>query len=172
MIKEATVERFGWARRGLRTRFTPRVPLCRGLINAAPWINIVLLVGAFLVLQSRVVLKPGVVMQLPETTLVSGSGRGIFAVATSSKTGESGIREEMIFFDDEPFYVASADGMKELKKRLFRKARDNPDTPLIIEADISVQYGTVVMLCDMARAAGFQSANLAQRAVESRQNEK
>lgn len=165
--------RWGWNGRGLRTRYVPRTPLCRSLVVAAPWLNVIILLGAFAAIQSRVVLRPGIVMQLPETTMADGSGPGVTAVITSHKTGGGeGGRIEMVFFDDEPFAVQNAAQMAELGKRFQKKARENPDAPLVIEADLHVGYGTIVAVCDMARSAGFPVANLAQRVVEAAPGEK
>jgi len=164
--------RFGWQRKGLRTRYEPKARICKGLINAAPWFNILLLLFAFILLMPRVVLRPGVFVELPETTLSAKSGRCVTAVILSHRLSPSSeARSEMIFFDDEPFAMDKPAQMRELGRRLSRLSHEYPNTLLMVEADTHVRYGTIVTLCTMAGKAGVRTVNLAGRASEERARE-
>jgi len=169
MIIRREENRFGWHRRGLRTRYEPKARICKGLINAAPWLNIILLVFAFVLLLPRVVLRPGIYVELPETTLAAKAGRCVSAVILSHQLSPSSeARSEMIFFDDEPFAVEKPAQMRELGLRLSKLAHERPGTLLMVEADVHVKYGTIVNLCTMAGKAGMRTVNLAGRASEER----
>jgi biopolymer transport protein ExbD len=87
---------------GLRTKYVPRSRIGQGLISVAPWVDVVLLIVFFLLVGSRVVLQPGVVVALPEGPFTEGTRPGLIAVVLSVG-GEGGRREEIVFFDDERF---------------------------------------------------------------------
>ncbi len=162
---------YGWCRSGLRTRYRPRARICRGLLEAAPWLNLALLIIFFLLAGSRLVLKPGVAVELPTTTAVTGTRAGPTAVVLS-REGPPGVeRVEMVFFDDEPFAVRDRIQMGRLQRRLAQVAAAQTNQPLILEADISVKYGTISTLCAMGRDAGFKSVNLAQARMEGKPRE-
>lgn len=162
---------FGWCRAGLRTRYRPRVRICRGLIEAAPWLDAGLLLVFFLFVASHQVLKAGVAVELPATATLSTTRTGPTAVIISHEGSDGGEREEMVFFDDEPFAVRDQRQMNKLQRRFAQSAGSAPELPLVIEADVRVKYGTVSMLCGMGRDAGFRVVNLAQTRVEEQKGE-
>ena len=164
-------KQYGWCRAGLRTRYLPKVRICRGLIEAAPWLNIALLIVFFLFVASHQVLKAGVAVELPRTATVSGTGTGPTAVVLSHEGVSGGEREEMVFFDDEPFAVRDQEQMNKLKRCFAQVARAQPGVPLVIEADVLVRYGTISTLCGMGRDAGFKVVNLAQAHLEGQTGE-
>lgn len=154
--------RFGWHRAGLRTRYLPRYAICGGVIHAAPWINVGILLVFFLALSSKVVLRSGVRIDLPDATAVSVTGQGLVAVVLSREGIGRGEREETVFFDDDPFAVADQLQMRRLAGRFREAAQTVTGIPLVIEADTHVRYGTISALCNMAREAGFPEVSLAQ----------
>ena len=161
-----------WCRDGLRTRYRPKSSLGRGLIEAAPWITVLLLLGMFWMLESKVVLSPGTAVELPATSGLTGTSRGLTAVVLSHRqSGAEGERTEMIFFDDEPFAVDQPAQMRDLRGRLARIAAARPGQPLIVEADVRVRYGTIMELCNMAAMCGLKVVNLAGRPSEERPRE-
>jgi biopolymer transport protein ExbD len=171
MIKREE-KRYGWCRNGLRTRYRPKLQICGGLINAAPWLNILLLLVVFVLLMPRVVLSPGRRVELPEGALLDPGVRSVTAVVLSHRqsTG-SDSRSEMIFFEDQPFAVDNPAQMQELKRRFFRVAHEYPETILVIEADVHVEYGTIARLCTIAGKTGLKTVNLAGRLPEERPRE-
>ena len=155
----------------MRTRYRPDFKICHSLINAAPWVDLVLILMIFFILDSRVIMHPGVILELPISETPTGTQRGLTAVVLSHESSEKGVREEMVFFDDEPFAVKDDSQMVKLEKRFSEASNEHPDTPLIIEADASVRHGTIVTLCNMARKAGLQTANLAMRLQDNNSDE-
>lgn len=158
-------KKYGWTRMGLRSRYRPKARIGSGLIGAAPWIDGVVLILLFSMLASRAVLRPGLSVELPQSDASSGLRLGLAAVILSHE--ENGTRKEMIFFDDEPFPVDDEAGMKRLRRRVGQAARTHTEMPFTIEADMHVQHGTIVAVCEIARAAGFTSVDLATRQPEN-----
>lgn len=165
-------KRYGWCHNGLRTRYRPRRQICGGLISAAPWMNLLLLLVAFVLLVPRLVLPPGRHLELPEGALVVQGARSVTAVVLSHRQSTvSDSRSEMIFFEDQPFAVANPAQMKELQRRFSRIAREFPETILVVEADVHVEYGTIAKLCTIAGRTGMKAVNLAGRLSEERSRE-
>ncbi len=137
----------------LRRRYPLRLRLARGVIGAVPLADLVFLALMFMILNSWVVLKPGVQLQLPEAKFVSGARMGASVVALS--------REGLIFFNDE------RTSLDELSQRLTRVARKQTDSVLVIEADRRVTHEVLIRIYDMAQTAGFQEVLLATRVAET-----
>lgn len=155
---------FGWCRDGLRTRYRPRTRLHGGLFSAVPWLNVLLLLAAFGLLVPRLVLPPGRRIELPEGAVSGQGARSVTAVVLSHKQSTaSESRSEIVFFEDQPFAVENQAQMQELKSRFFRVAREHPETILIVEADVHVEYGTIARLCTIAGRTGFKAVHLAGR---------
>ena len=152
-----------WFRKGLRTRYRPEAPILRGLIGAAPWLNAALLVVMFLWLTFPYVQQPGVVVQLPEAPFASGTPYGHRLAILSQESQEAGTREEIVYFDDEPFLVRDPARMATLRDSLRRAATDRPKAPLIIEADKRVLHGTILDILNMAGGVGMKEINIATR---------
>jgi biopolymer transport protein ExbD len=163
---------YGWRRDDLRTRYRPRIRIFGSLVQAAPWLSVFLIVCAFVLLAPRVVLRPGVSLILPESSMPMKPGRNAIAVILSHRQSSTNdARSEIIFFDDQPFAVDKPDAMHELRRSLSRVAHAHPETILIVEADTHVRYGTIVNLCTMASRSGLKTVNLAGRFPEDRPRE-
>jgi len=154
---------------GLRTRYFPKSRIGQGLVSMAPWLNIVLLLIFFAILDARFVLQPGVVIQLPEAPFAEGLRSGLTAVVLSLETGVPGVREEAVIFDDARFQVSNASQMKRLKQALTAGAYQHPSWGLVILADRHAQVDTVIRLMDMAREAGIKTVNLGTRETAARE---
>ena len=154
---------------GLRTRYFPKSRIGQGLISMAPWLNIVLLIVFFAILDARFVLQPGVVIQLPEAPFTEGLRSGLTAVVLSLETGVPGVREEAVVFDDARFQVSSASQMRRLKQALTAGSYEHPAWGLVILADRHVPLDTVIRLMDMAREAGIKTVNLGTREAAARE---
>jgi biopolymer transport protein ExbD len=148
---------------GLRARFFPKSRVGRELIAMAPWLNIVLLVIFFLMVNSRVLLQPGVVVDLPRAPFREGSPFGMTAVVMTVGGSRTLPGREIVFFDDERFLVAQPEQMRGLRSAFSARARRHPESDLIIQADQRVRYGTVVEIMNMALEAGVARVNIAVR---------
>ena len=148
---------------GLRTRFRPRSRIGQGLITAAPWVDIVLLVIAFVLLDSRFVLQPGLVIELPGAAFRGGMRSGLVAVVLSVEQPGEESRREIIFFDDQRYFVQQEAHMAKLKEVFANACYADNTVGLTIQADSAVRHGTVVRLCTMADDVGILRVNVATR---------
>jgi biopolymer transport protein ExbD len=135
----------------------------QGLVGVAPWLNLALLVLFFVTLDAKLVLQPGVVMELPKTPLTGGARMGLTAVLLSIPGTEPGAREEIVFFDDQRYMMKHEEQKRALKEALAEKARGRGRGGLAIQADRRVSHGTVVEVVNMAIEVGIQKVNLATR---------
>lgn len=148
---------------GLRTRYFPRFRVGQGLLSIGPWLDVVLLVIFFALLNSRFVLQPGVIVELPEAPFRNGSQSGLVVVVLSFRGPHHGGRQEVLFFEDERFPVGQEARMREFQTALAARAARAAEPHLIIQADRRVDHGTVVRLMNIAREAGIRNVNVAAR---------
>ena len=163
MIRQRTPEKRTVS--GLRTRYFPKARISHGFVSVAPWLDAVLLVVLFVLLEAKFVLQPGVVIDLPEAPFHGGFRSGMVAVVLSVVGTEDGSRDEIVFFDDERFLIRYREQMRNLRDSIAAGARQRPDEALIIQADRHVQHGTVMMLLNMAQQVGIKTVNVAARDV-------
>jgi biopolymer transport protein ExbD len=148
----------------LRTRFTPRARISQGLIGVAPWVNILLLMLMFVLFQGRMVLRPGVVMHLPEVPFSAGTaGPVMVAVVVAVEPSGREVGGEAVFFDDVRYRVGNPEDMEDLKAALARRQSEHPAEALVLQADERVNHGTVMALINMASDVGIRTVNLASR---------
>ena len=152
----------GWTASELRTRFIPKSRIRHGLVSMSPWLDLVLILLFFLFAESRIVLQPGVVVELPVATFEEGVETGMIAVVVALERPEG--RSEIVFFDDEPFAVEDEIRMTELKVALADYRKSHTDTALTLYADRTVSHGTVSRLVQMARGVGVERVNLGTQA--------
>lgn len=132
-----------------RRRFHATHRSLRGLLAVAPWVNVVLLVLMFFVVNSSFVIQPGISLNLPTTPVTGGARFGDLVVTIP--------QEGMFFFNDERMTL---DG---LAAALAREAREHPDAALLVEADGRIDHQTLVRVYGMAHQAGLREVVLATR---------
>jgi biopolymer transport protein ExbD len=144
--------------------------LNRGLVAAAPWLDAGLLVIFFLIVASRVVIQPGIRLTLPEAPFRDGVNPydSLVAVVVAGGPAETpgGIRE-VVYFDEERFFLSRPDHVKKLQAAWSRAVRQSPSRPLLLQADPAVTQGTLTLLLKTAAEAGFREALIATRPSES-----
>ena len=133
----------------LRRRFRPRARPISRLVSVAPLVNLALLLFLFYVANSRFVLQPGIVVDLPVASFESGTQIGPMVVTVS--------QEGLVFFNDER---TTLDG---LEAAFAQAVHEHPGASLVIEADGRVQHNTLVNIYNMAMAAGIRQVALATR---------
>ena len=133
----------------LRRKFPSKVRPVRGLLEVAPWVDVVLLIVLFFIVNSAFVLRPGISMELPVSPMMDGARYDAMVVTVA--------QDNMVFFNDEK---ASLDGLAPM---LEEAAQMRPEASLVIEADARVQNKTLVSIYNMAAAAGFRQVKLATR---------
>lgn len=129
--------------------FRPKRRFVDSYVPAAVFLDAALLLLAFFLVTSRFVLMPGVRIDLPETPFRDGVGASA-AVLTVAQEGTVYCNDERITMDALP---------ESLAELLYR----NPEAELIIEADRSIEYGTLVRIYNEAMAAGIRQVSLATR---------
>jgi len=155
-----------WPVRGLKTRYRIENRLNRGLVTAAPWINMALLVIFYLLLKLPFVQQPGVMINLPRTPYATGTPYGHRIALVSQESADAGARQEIAFFDDERLLLGDPVEFMRLRTKLVAAARDKPAAALIIEADKRIAHGTVVDIFNAAADAGIREINIATRPIQ------
>lgn len=148
---------------GLRTRYFPKSRIGQGLIQIAPWVNLILLLIMFSLLDSKIVLQPGIVVDLPKEPFRDGSRPTLRAVVLAVRNAQQSGLEEIVFFDDNRYIVRRPESMGSLKEAMTQEAHKIKDVVLVIEADRQVRHGTVMSLMNMALDAGIRKVNVAER---------
>ncbi len=156
-------DRATWNIKGLRTRYAPKSRLGHGMISIAPWLDFVLLLLLFGLLNSNVVLQPGVVVSLPDAPFSQGTGTEMVAVVLSVTDTEIGHSGAIVFFDDERFMLGKGAQMSAFAQALSRRLRDHPGAPLVLQADKAIPQGSIMELVDIASGVGVKKINLAVR---------
>ena len=152
-----------WSVSGLRTRFNPKSRIGQGLIGLSPWLDIVLLVVFFGLLEHRLVLQPGVLITLPRGAFEQGARPSLVAVAFAVRGVNGGPNKEVVFFDDERFLLGDWGQVQKLKTALATRSREHPGAALTIQADAALPHGMVMRLMQMARDVGIPLVNVATR---------
>jgi biopolymer transport protein ExbD len=135
---------------GLRwRRFRPQHRLGRGPVPVLALVNLALLLILFLVWGSKIVLRPGMIVQLPVAAFVAGAPYGQIVVTVT--------QEGQLFFNDDRI------PLDRLGPALARSVQKNKDVFMTVEADARVSYETVVRIMNLATAAGVRQINLATR---------
>ena len=162
MIETQDPNTVGWYVHGFR-RYRPENSINRGLLGAAPWVNLALIVAFYLYLLAPNVLQPGIAIQLPESPFTDGRHYGHNIVVLSLPVAGRADREEIYFFDDQRYLGRETVQMDALRAALARAWSDKPNLPLVIEADRDVRQDTLVTLFSMASDAGFKEVTLGTR---------
>jgi len=137
----------------LRRRFPLRLRLARGVIGAVPLVDLAFLVLLFILLNSWIVLKPGVTLDLPEADFIGGAHMGASVVTLS--------REGLIFFNDE------RTSFDDLAERMRAVTRGETEPVLVIEADRRIMHETLIRVYNIATQAGYDEVLLATRIADT-----
>lgn len=133
----------------LQRRYAPRVKPVRGVIGIAPLSDITLLIVMFLLVQSSLVLKPGIYLDLPAAGFSAGAP---WNAAILRITQEGGY-----FLEDQRLR------REDLYDRLTQSRNRSGVDTLLIEADRRIAYDRIIELHELARQAGFVEVVLATR---------
>ena len=131
----------------------------RALFAAAPWINLVLLALLLLVLGDRILVRPGMVFDLPRASFREGMRYGLTAVMIP--VARTNGQETLVFFDDEPFNLGVAARQEQLAMRIRSCVALEPRREIQLLADRRVPHGDVMTVVNLAREAGVSRVNVA-----------
>ncbi len=130
-------------------RYQSKYRLAQGPVPVIALMNLALLLVLFLVVGSKIVLQPGMVINLPVAAFVSGAFYGNMVVTVT--------QEGQVFFNDD------RTPLDRLGPALIDAVRKNREISMTIEADARVSYETIVRIMNLAAAAGVRQVNLATR---------
>lgn len=135
----------------LRRRFMTRGRRFPPSIEPAAMVDVVLLVLLFFMLSSSYVTRPGVEIRLPVSEQPGGFQMNAMVVTLT--------RNGLVFFNDQRTTLEA------LPQALARARVENPDLPLVIEADESVTVAVQMQVVGQANRAGILEIALATRGV-------
>jgi len=144
--------------REMRTRYVPGVRIRQGLLSMAPWFDLAMIILYLVLLQARIVLQPGVVVELPSGRSSPGLYSPLIAVAVTVGSLRASVVK--VYFDNEQ-YVLDEPGRREaLVDALVAKRLQRDETSLTLYADRRIETRHLTQLMQMAQAAGLQRVNL------------
>jgi biopolymer transport protein ExbD len=148
----------GWKAAELRTRFVPKSRIRSGLASISPWLDLVLILFFFMFSERRIVMHPGVIVNLPVANCEEGVASGMIAVvlALDNPDGAS----EVVFFDDEPYAASDEKRMSELKVAFKEYSTIHEETALTIYSDEKIAHGTISKIVQIARDIGLERVNM------------
>jgi len=128
-----------------------------GPFTAAAFLDIALIMVLFIatIHFSDLVVRPGITLDLPSAEFSGGhsfSGYDTILITLS--------REGMIFFNDE---LTTMEG---LASSIAQAGHRGADTGLLIQADASIDYGTIIRIFNMGVEAGLRDVTLATSIAE------
>ncbi len=133
----------------LRRRFTARSRRFPPVLEPAAMVDVVLLVLLFFMTVSPMVTRPGVRLTLPV-------GEGLQALSMRAAVVTL-TQKNQLFFNDRRSSV------EELPEVLRRLHVEQPELPLVIEADAQVTLERQMQVYQAAAAAGFTDISIAAR---------
>lgn len=129
--------------------FKTHCQVSKGLVDAAPLVNVVFLLLLFFVLNSSFVMVPGVQVSLPSS--------GMPLTANFQSLVVTVARDDLIFFHDQPV------SMDKLEQALRESVQQGHGHELIINAGEQVSHGTVIEIMGVANRVGITTINMAAR---------
>lgn len=156
-----TPEALRWVWKGLRNRYRPDHRISRGMVTAAPWVDIALLIIFFLLCSLPFVLQPGIAIELPASHIGEGHPFGHTMVVVIQDDPRNDQPHVVVFFDDRRFHAETE--RDALRDALLHAVIQRPDLPLIIEADHRIRHGFLVDLYGLAAEAGLPEIHVATR---------
>ncbi len=154
-----------WSRqvRGHRTIYRFGGPWARSLLVSVPWVNAVILVVMLVTVHHQLAISPGVVFDLPRAPLREGLHQGLTVLMIEVARGAPGGEETLIFFDDDRFSAQDEEQLTMLSERLKNRMALDGRRELLLMADKRVPHGDVIRFVNVAREAGVQRVNVAEK---------
>ncbi len=150
----------------MRTRYVPDVRFRHGLLRMAPWLDMVLIILYLVLLHSRVVLQPGVVVELPDAQPGAGLISPLIAVALVSGPPKAPVYR--VFFDNEQYALDDENRLEALRTAMEEKRIHLNQTALTLYADRRIEHRHLMRLMQLAQEAGMQRINLGTQPVDAK----
>lgn len=123
-----------------------------GPFSAPVFIDLALLIILFFITIhfSELIVRPGIKLELPSSKFQDGGHYDRFDTVLITLS-----REGMVFFNDELTTLAG------LESAIARAGHSDRDTSILIQADASIDYGTIIRIFNMGAQAGIEDVTLA-----------
>lgn len=128
-------------------RYPMRFRMACGAIGAAPLVDVVLLISFFILLNSWLVLRPGVALELPTAVFTDGVRYDAIVISIP--------REDLFLLNDQRVRL------NQLGEQLMATVSSTHAPALLIEADRRISHETLVTVYRLAVDAGFHQVYLA-----------
>jgi biopolymer transport protein ExbD len=129
--------------------FKTHCQISKGLVDAAPLVNVVFLLLLFFILNSQFVMQRGVSVDLASVDVPMNGFFQSLVVTVA--------RDDLVFFNDQQV------PLDKLEQTLRDAVRQGRGRELIIKADKQVAQGTVMEIMGAAVRAGIPAVNIAAR---------
>jgi biopolymer transport protein ExbD len=146
---------------GLRTKYFPKSRINQGLISVGPWINIILLVVMFMMLNNRLVVQAAYTVDLPTVASVSGVQPSFVAIIKHFEAAGDLGSSERVFFNDDSFVFGNEQQMLLLGRRLRESVTKEQKSDILLFADKDVTSDTLSSIFLLLRSSGIDSVSLA-----------
>jgi len=133
--------------------FRTQCQMSKGLVDAAPLVNVVFLLLLFFVLNSSFVMVPGVKVDLSPSDMRLTQMFPSMVVTVA--------RDDLLFFNDQPV------AMDKIEQTLRDAVEQGHGHELIIKYDQQVSHGTEMEIMGAATRAGITTFNMAARPESS-----
>lgn len=131
---------------------------------AAPWVTLAFLLVVFVLVEGRLSSAPGLVFDLPEPMAGDGvEAPSLAAVVVPVAQDGSAGRETLVFFDDARYSLSDEPSMEAFRERLGERAAADATGTLLLLADAYVPAGQMMRLAGIARDAGVQHVQIAEK---------
>ncbi|MCK5529258.1 MAG: biopolymer transporter ExbD [Kiritimatiellae bacterium] len=150
-----------WSVSGLRTKYSPKNRIGHGFLIISPWVDILLLLMFLVLLDKTIVLQPGVVIDLKQSSFGDATRSGFEVVIMSVKGMKGSFSEDIVYYDDVRFRIENAKPREELMLSFKDRVQKTGNSNLVIFADQAVAHGTIVEIMNLARQAGVSHVNMA-----------
>ena len=148
----------GWMANELRTRFVPKSRIRSGFTVVSAWLDLILILFFFLYIKSQIIIRPGIIVELPTGSFNEGVAGG--PVMVVKQVDDSSGKSNVVFFDDELYRVDDPMRMNALKTALSRYVDGHNESELTIYADKRISHGTVSGLVELSRDVGLDRVNM------------
>lgn len=158
----------GFSADALRERFRPPRRIARPLLALVPWLDVLLLAGAFAFFGQAAALVPGQTVELPDAAFRDGAASTLVVVvralpgrAAASADAEAPLAEA--FFRDERFRLARPERAGALRDALREAAEASGEDTAVLYMDAALPHRDAMRLCALLREAGLRRVLFAAR---------
>ncbi len=146
----------------MRMRYAPRFRPGGGIFSMAPWLDLVLVFVFYLLIETRVTVHPGIVVELPTAPISDGIASGEVLLLTMAR-GADGAMREVVYVDDLRYVIGQqGDALAGALRDMSRSGEEG----LVLYADRRVPHETLTGVMELARAAGFKRVGLAMQQLQ------